>query len=217
MLYRKVMRDETKLLTDAELIAIILNLGNKNMLNVTTRLLTTNKYENGLVELHNLSFYEIQDIKGIGRIKAIKIKAVLELSKRIAKQKALEKRCLVSTETVVEAYMEEMMYYKQEHFKAVYCDTKLNIIEDKDIAIGISKRALITPREVFSPALKCYATKVLMLHNHPSGDPTPSTEDIELTKRFKIAGNILGISVLDHIVFGNREYVSIMDKLAHKD
>jgi DNA repair protein RadC len=151
-------------------------------------------------------------VEGIGKIKAVQIMAMLEFSKRVAKQQAVKEFKISSPASIAKIYMQEMRYLKQEHFKVVYFDIKNNILGDRDITIGTINTTIVHPREVFSEAVKMSAASVIVLHNHPSGDAQPSKEDIQVTKRLSEAGKILGIDLLDHIVIGDGQYISLKEK-----
>lgn len=212
--YEKLFNCGAQALSDAELIAVIIKSGTKNLqsIEVARNILTLNKYEKGLIGLYNLNIHQLREVEGIGKVKAIQIMAILELSKRLSKQQAIKEFQITCPESIAKVYMEEMRYFRQEHFKAVYLDTKNNIIGDKDISIGTINATLVTPREVFTDAVKCSAANIIVLHNHPSGDPTPSNEDITTTQRLIESGAILGINLLDHIIIGNCEYISLKEK-----
>lgn len=197
-------------LSEAELLAIIIKSGTREStsVQVAQKVLKMTSLEG----LYDLSLKQLQEVEGIGEVKAIQIKAVLEFSKRIAKRKAKAKVQVNTPEKIAEIYMEEMRYLKQENFKAVYLDTKNNILGDKLITIGTINSTLVQPREVFSDAVKNKVANIIVLHNHPSGDSSPSKEDKLTTKRLEEAGKILGIKVLDHIIIGDGEYFSFKEE-----
>jgi DNA repair protein RadC len=159
-----------------------------------------------------LSVEQLKQVKGIGRVKAIQIKAALELSKRIASSDGIVHHIIKSAFDVSNLMMEEMRYLKKEMFRALLLDTKNHVLKIVDVSVGSLNSSIVHPREVFSEAIKCGCNSIIFVHNHPSGDPTPSTEDIQTTQRLDSAGNILGIKVLDHIVIGDGKYVSFKDK-----
>lgn len=212
--YEKLLDKGAEALSDAELLAVIIKSGTHNLqsIEVAQRVLKLNKYESGLAGLYNLSIEQFREVKGIGEIKAIQIMAVLEFSKRLAKQQAIKEFQITSPASLANIYMEDMRYFRQEHFKVVYLDTKNNIMGDRDVTIGTINTSLVHPREVFSDAIKCSAASIIVLHNHPSGDPSPSQEDIQVTKRLAQAGEILGIGLLDHIIIGDGKYFSFKEK-----
>lgn len=197
-------------LTDAELLAIILGQGTRNMsaLEMANHILI--KYES-LRNLREASLEELTMQKGIGLAKAVSIKAAIEMGRRIAQDIQI-KQTIKSPDDVQRIVMEEMRYYDREHFRVMYLDRKCGLLVMEDISIGGLHSSIVHPREVFKTALKRSAASIILLHNHPSGDPTPSREDVEVTKRLMEAGNILGIEVLDHLVIGEGIYCSLKEK-----
>jgi len=210
--YEKLEKFGPSVLSDAELLAIIIRSGTKNARSIDLAQHVLSLNTRGLAGIHQLSLKELQKVPGIGRVKAIQIKAIAELSTRISKNHALNKIQINSPGSIASIYMEEMRHLQQEHLKIVLLDTKNNIISDKTISIGTVNASLINPREVFIHALKNGAVNVILLHNHPSGDPTPSREDISVTKRMVEASNIIGIELLDHIIIGDGYYTSLKEK-----
>lgn len=198
-------------LSNAELLAILLRTGSstESVFNLAQRILA----EIGQIQgLHEISINELTKIKGIGPAKAIQIKAAIELGRRIAKASNSEKYTVRSPKDVADYLMEDLCYLKQENFISLLLDTKNNIVAKETISIGTLNSSIIHPREVFKPAIKKSISAIIVVHNHPSGDPTPSREDIEVTKRLKNAGDILGIELLDHIIIGDHKYISLKDK-----
>lgn len=212
--YEKLINYGAKALSDAELLAVVIRSGTYKLKSteVAQKILQINKYEKGLPGLYNLSIEQLKHIDGIGKVKAIQIIAMLEFSKRLSHQKAIKEFQITSPSSLAKIYMEEMRYFRQEHFKTVYLDTKNNIMGDRDTTIGTINSTIVHPREVFTDAVKSSAASIIVLHNHPSGDPSPSIEDIEVTKRLLEAGKILGIYLLDHIVIGDGKYISLKEK-----
>lgn len=194
-------------LSSAELLAILLGSGThqQSALSLAAELLSHNE---GLRFLATSSFSELEQIKGLGMAKTARIKAALELGRRIAIQ-TLNRPLIKSAEDVKNMVMEEMRMLDREHFRALYLDRKLRLIALETIAIGGLSSALIHPREVFKPAVQRSAASIILVHNHPSGDPAPSAEDIEITRRMKAAGQVMGIDILDHIIIGDNRYASL--------
>lgn len=213
--YEKLEQFGSEMLSDAELLAIIIKTGNKNETSVmlAQRLLKQEDGSRGLSILHDVSLEQLKSIKGIGRVKAIQLKALSELSKRMASVSSMDRRFVVkSPEDVVKLLMEEMRYLKKEVFKLVMLNTKNHVIKRANISVGSLSASIVHPREVFSEAIKTGCSGVIFVHNHPSGDPEPSSEDIETTNRLVSAGNILGIKVLDHIIIGDGRFISLKEK-----
>lgn len=208
------MSEGAQALSDAELLAVLIKTGTKNLqsIEVAIKVLQLNKYEKGLSGLYNLSIEQLNTVEGIGKIKAIQIMAMLELAQRLSKQQAIKGFNISSPASVAKIYMQQMRYLKQEHFKVVYFDIKNKLLGDKDITIGTINTTIVHPREVFSQAVKISAASIIVLHNHPSGDPEPSKEDIQVTRRLLESGKILGIDLLDHIIIGDGVYLSLKEK-----
>ena len=212
--YEKLAKYGEVVLSDTELLAIILRTGTKNrtVVELAQNLLLMDKNDLGIVSLYNKSITDLQKIKGIGFVKSVQIRAIMEISKRISKCKALEKVKINSPSSVARVYMEEMRYLTKEYFKLVFLDTKNQIISDKTITIGSVNASIVNPRDVFIEALKNNAVNIIMLHNHPSGDPYPSNEDIQITKRIKECGQLIGIALIDHLIIGDGKYFSLKEK-----
>lgn len=200
-------------LSNAELLAVIIKSGTKSYTAVElAQFVLKLSHDGRLSSLNNLSIEQLMQIKGIGKVKAIQIKAVLELSKRIATSDGIVHHVIKSASDVSTLMMEEMRYLKKEIFKALLLDTKNQVIKIVDVSVGSLNSSIVHPREVFSEAIKCGCNSIVFVHNHPSGDPNPSTEDIKTTQRLEEAGDILGIRVLDHIIIGDKKYISFKDK-----
>lgn len=213
--YEKLENYGAEMLSNAELLAIVIKTGNRHETSVAIaqRILALNDRDGGLAFLHDLSLEELRATKGIGRVKALQIKAVMELSKRISSALIINNRISVkSPDDVSRLLMEEMRYLRKEIFKIILLNTKNHILKSLNVSVGCLNSSIVHPREVFSEAVKAGCSGVLLAHNHPSGDPEPSSEDIETTKRLVNAGNILGIKVLDHIIIGDGRYISFKEQ-----
>ena len=145
-------------------------------------------------------------------MKAIQIRCLAELARRMAKAEALEGLDFSSPNTIARYYMEDMRHRQKEVMKLLLLNTKARLIGASDISVGTVNATLVSPRELFLEALKKNAVSIILLHNHPSGDPTPSQEDILLTQRVRKAGNLIGIELLDHIIIGDNRYISLREK-----
>lgn len=191
--------------------AIILRTGTKNesVLQLAQRLI---KEFQGLRMLMNASLEELTKIKGVGEAKAIQLLAAIELGKRIANMKNEERYVIRSPEDGANYVMEEMRFLTQEHFVCLFLNTKNEVIHKQTIFIGSLNASIVHPRELFKEAFRRSAASMICLHNHPSGNPEPSREDIEVTKRLVECGRILGVDVLDHIIIGDKRYVSLKEK-----
>lgn len=212
--YEKCLSLGVDSLTDAELLAVILKSGTKgeSSIDLARKILSLSTHEKSILGLCHLSMHELIKVKGIGKVKAIQILCLLELSKRIAKKSAGNSLLFTSPKTVADYYMEEMRHTEKEKLIMVMLNTKCKLILDKLITMGTVNSSLISVREIFVEALKVDAVNIILVHNHPSGDPTPSKEDIVVTKKIKEAGILVGISLMDHIIIGDNCYQSFKEK-----
>lgn len=198
-------------LSNAELLAIILRTGtiSESAVHVAQRLL---KQTDGLRNLVDMSTDQLTEIKGIGRAKAAQIQAGIELGRRLARSAMNETVTIRSPKDAADYLMEDLRYLQKEHFVCLFLNTKNHVIGQETLSMGTLNSSLVHPREVFRAAIKRSSASILCAHNHPSGDPTPSPEDIHLTNRLMEAGQIIGIDVLDHIVIGDRTFVSLKEQ-----
>ncbi len=212
--YEKSRRFGTKSLTDIELLAVLLRTGVKgeNSLELAKKILYPDNCPQGLAGVHQWTYEKLTKLKGIGAVKATQILCVLELARRLSKSDALKHLSFTSPASIAEYYMEDMRHQRQEHMKLLMLNTKTMLIGESNISKGTVNASLISPRELFIEALERNAVSIILLHNHPSGDPTPSKEDILITKRICEAGNLIGIELLDHIIIGNNCYISFVEK-----
>lgn len=209
--YEKCERLGVGSLTDIELLAVLLRNGtiNTNSLELARRILYPSGQRGGLITLHQWSLAQLKKIHGIGRVKALQIICIVELSKRLAKASAIKGLDFSSPAKIAEYYMEDMRHQQQEHMKLLMLNAKARLVGETDISKGTVNATLVSPRDLFIEALQKNAVSIILLHNHPSGDPTPSREDILMTKRIKEAGSLIGIELLDHIIIGNNCYTSL--------
>ncbi|MGG3450858.1 RadC family protein [Domibacillus aminovorans] len=198
-------------LSTHELLAILLRTGTKeeSVLQLSNRIL--NEFE-GLRLLKDASLEEITSIHGIGSAKAIQLMAAVEIGRRIGRLKYEDRFMIRSPEDAANYMMEEMRFLSQEHFVCLYLNTKNQVMHKQTLFIGSLNASIVHPREVFKEAFRRSAASIVCLHNHPSGDPAPSREDIDVTKRLVECGKILGIDVLDHLIIGEKKYVSLKEK-----
>lgn len=209
--YEKFITKGPVALTDSELLAIIIRTGTceKNSVALAESVLALTG-ERGMAGLVQLSVKELMKLKGIGKVKAIQLKCVAELSRRIAKASiSLKGREFSAPEVVADYYMEDMRHLKTEHLLVAMLNTKNHLIGDFELSRGTVNSSVISPRELFIEALKQEAVHVILIHNHPSGDPTPSREDILATHRIREAGEFIGISLIDHVIIGDNKYISL--------
>lgn len=213
--YEKCLSKGPQALTDAELLAVILRTGvrGSTSLELAYRILSlTNTSGSALAGIHHLSGNQLMKIKGIGKVKAIQILAIAELSKRITSARARESLVFHQPETIAAYYMEQLRHKEQEVLICMMLDTKNQLLGERELFRGTVNASIISPREVFLDALRQQAVNIILIHNHPSGDPSPSREDVLITERIRQAGELLEIHLLDHIVIGDHQYVSFREK-----
>lgn len=199
-------------LSDAELLAVVIRTGTAKKRSVEVALDILKLSETGdLKGLYTLTPAQLKKVSGIGRVKAIQIQCVLELSKRIHSVKPDEKAEFVSPSAIADYYMETMRHYQREQLLLIMLNAKNRKIADKVLSMGSVNYALVSPRDIFLEALRHDAVHIILVHNHPSGDPTPSAEDIEMTKRVSQMGQMLGIDLLDHIIMGDGIFYSLLE------
>lgn len=212
--YEKCERFGASSLTDVELLAVLLRTGTigENSLQLAQKILHPDFGQEGILNLHHWSMEQLLAVKGIGRVKAIQILCLAELCRRLAKAEAASMLDFTAPETIAQYYMEDMRHKKQEVLKLLLLNTKSRLIGEKNISRGTVNMTLISPRELFIEALQKNAVSIILLHNHPSGDPTPSKEDVLITKRVYDAGALIGIELLDHIIIGDNRFISLREK-----
>jgi DNA repair protein RadC len=207
----RLFRYGTEALSNAELLAIILGTGNKkeNIISLSTRII---KHSGGLNGILNSTLEDFMGICGIGKAKAARVMAAVELSKRFKSYKDGGSCKICGPEDAAMLVMEEMKGLKQEYLKVMMLNTKNVVMGIKNVFIGGLNSSMVHPREVFSYAIKKNSASIIVCHNHPSGDPSPSSEDIDVTCRLKKCGDLLGIQLVDHLIIGNGTYVSLKEK-----
>ncbi len=212
--YEKCLKYGPSRLTDAELLAVIIRTGSKGTkaLSLAKDILKLSGAPNGLLGLHRLSVNDLMQVKGVGKVKAIQIKCMTEFSRRIAKAGAADELCFSQPETIARYYMEDFRHLGQEQMLLMMLNTKNKLLGEQIISKGTVNASLISPREIFLEALHYHAVSIVLIHNHPSGDPSPSKDDLRITKRIQEAGSMLGIGLLDHIILGDRSYVSLRER-----
>ncbi|HHV38287.1 MAG TPA: DNA repair protein RadC [Tepidimicrobium sp.] len=198
-------------LSNAELLAVIIRTGygEDTAIDLANRILSMDS--SGIEFLNYATMEELMNIRGVGDCKAAQIQASVELGKRISSNRR-DKIQVDSPQVLVNLLMEKMRYLKKEHFKIAILDTKNQLISIEGISIGNLNASIVHPREVFNIAIRRSANSIILIHNHPSGDPAPSNEDINITKRLIEAGSIIGIKVLDHIIIGDNRYISFKQR-----
>ena len=197
--------------TDAELLAILIRTGTKQFNAIQLGKAIIEKADN-IRYLQNITIEELESINGIGKTKAVQIKAALELGNRIASYKPAKYK-IKNPWDIYKYYMESLRYQYKEIFKVVLLNTKNEIITDVDISMGTLNSSLVHPREVFREAIRRSSNKIILLHNHPSGNAEPSKEDKSVTNRLKECGELIGIEVIDHIIIGDGIYFSFKENM----
>ncbi len=208
----KLSRFGQENLTNCELVALLLGTGSKGQsaISLAENLLALD--QDGLLHLAGCSLEELAAVRGMGLAKASKLLAAMELGKRIATTPRADRTKIESTGDVVQIFMEQMRYHKKEFFNALLLNAKGGILAVQTVAVGDLSSSIVHPREAFTQAVRRSAAAVIFIHNHPSGNPKPSPQDIEVTHRLCETGKILGIHVLDHIIIGDGTYVSMKEK-----
>lgn len=205
----KLLRRGRESLSNAELLAVLLRTGTRSMpvMDLAAKILSRDS--RGLRFLAECTPEELQEIGGMGTAKSCELLAAVELGRRIAASRTESRGVIESAEDVIDLFMEKMRYHKKEHFVCLLIGSRGEIIEETEVSVGDLNSAVANPREVFTGAVRRSAGAVLFLHNHPSGDPSPSEQDILTTRRLERAGMILGIPVVDHIIIGDGTYTSL--------
>ena len=210
--YEKCLQNGPGVLSDAELLAVILRTGTSGhtALDVAREILQLCPYREGLPGILHLTIPELRRISGVGSVKAIQILCIGELLRRLSRQEAEKNMTFHSPASVAEYYMEELRHCEQETVHCMMLDVRNHLIAEKEIYRGTVSISVLSPREIFLTAMSYHAVSILLVHNHPSGDPAPSDEDLLVTKQLIRAGEIVGISVRDHIIIGDNMYVSLL-------
>ena len=200
-------------LSDCELLAVILRCGsrNENVLRLSQRILYSSGRE-GLLGLLYMTLQELIEIPGVGKVKAVQIQCIAELARRIARSRATGTLSFHDPVSIAEYYMEDLRHEQQEKVLLLMLDVKGKLLAQKVISVGTVNASLVSPREVFLEALAHRAVSIVLLHNHPSGDPTPSPEDLFLTEKIAKGGEMLDIALLDHIIIGDGRAVSLREQ-----
>lgn len=207
----KVLRYGIEQCSNRDLLAIILRSGvkGKSVLELADQLLSM---EQNLAMITRLTYEELIQIRGIKKAKAIVLLACFELSKRISSDQVISAMCINNPSNLSEWLNKKIGFKDQEHFMVIFLGTKNQILKDKTIFIGSLDRTIIHPREIYKEAIKLNASKIICVHNHPSGDVTPSPNDIVATQAISEVGKTVGIPLLDHLIVGNNHYLSFREQ-----
>ena len=209
--YEKCRQYGAKQLTNQELLAVILRSGTTDCTSIelADKIYSLHPVHKGIASLPYLTYESLIKIKGIGPVKAVQILCIAELSKRITTSRAKERLSFTTPGTIADYYMESMRHLTKEQLIVILLDNKNRFIRDCILSIGTINASLISPREIFLEAFHYEAVNIILVHNHPSGDSTPSKEDIYVTRKIAKAGKLLGIQLLDHIILGEHQYTSL--------
>lgn len=212
--YEKCQKNGVHSLTDHELLSVILRTGTKNctVMELAEKICSAHPVHHGILGLPYLSYEHLTKIKGVGPVKAVQVLCIAELAKRLSASKAKERLKLMTPSAIANYYMESTRYLTKEHLMILLLDSKNCLIKDSILSIGTINASLISPREIFLEALHYEAVNIILIHNHPSGDSTPSHQDIQVTKRIAQAGKLLGIQLVDHIILGEHQYTSLFEQ-----
>ena len=211
--YEKVLRYGTSCLTDAELLAVIIRSGTRSCNCVEiARTLLDSAGQMGLLGLKHMNINDYCQIEGIGTVKAVMLMCIGELSSRIAKASMGHKIKFAYASDIAAYCMEEMRHLEQEKFTLLLLNNKCELIHEVTLSMGTVNYTCVSTRDIFIHALRHNAVHFILVHNHPSGDPKPSTEDIDTTMTVKKAGELIGISLIDHVIIGDNRYVSFKEE-----
>lgn len=209
--YEKCMEKGPQALSDAELISVIIRTGSggESAISLAQRILKNG--DDGILNLVGLSAGDLMEIPGIGPVKAVQLKCIVELAKRISMASRAEQMILTDASSIAEYYMEQMRHENREILIAAMFNIRNAFLGDVVISVGTAHASLISPAEIFRRALIRGAASVVLLHNHPSGVPMPSQEDLEVTRKVASCGEMLGIPLMDHIIIGDNRYYSFSE------
>ena len=210
--YEKFKEFGAEALSNEELLAIILRTGtsNKPAIKIAEEVLNTKDvYDGKLMSLHHKSLKQLMEVEGIGEVKAIKLKCLTELSIRMAKERLENRNIFKDPSDIANYYMESCRHLEVEKVFLLCLDNQLRLMKEYVLSTGTINASLVSSREIFIKALEAKAVHILLVHNHPGGDPTPSRADIEISKKVMDAGELVDIKLLDHIIIGDHAYVSL--------
>lgn len=210
----KMAANGAAVLTDAELIAILLRTGTaeKSAIDIASEMTADGGLYKRLAGITRLN--ELTNIKGLGQAKAATVLAALEIGRRIASAKPLEKIHLSCPQDVADFLMPRLRYAAKEQFVVILLNNKNKVIGTEVVSEGSLSSSIVHPREVYAPAILHHAAAIMVAHNHPSGDPKPSTEDAEVTRMLVRSGKVLGIPMIDHVIIGDGNYYSFLENEA---
>ncbi len=218
--YEKLEWYGEKTLSNAELLAIIIKTGTKQetAVQLAQKILNLNETkQEGINFLRNITVEELMQINGIGKVKAIQLKAVGELANRMTRPTSYQKIAIRNPYDLAKMIMEELRFEKKEIAKVVILNNKNEILKIKNVAVGGMNFNEFIIKDILEEPIRIGAPKIILVHNHPSGDATPSTQDLKFTKQVYEASNLLGIQLMDHLVIGDKKYTSIFSNMVTKE
>ena len=201
-------------LTNAELLALILRTGTRSLsaTQLADQILKLKDPDNSSFKvLFELSMEDLLAVRGIGEVKAVKILCLSEIARRIGQDQARKKLSFQNPSSVADYYMESLRHKDQEHCILMMLDNRLSLIRDEILYIGTANLTVVSSRDIYRKALQAGAVRIMLIHNHPSGDPTPSRQDIEISEKIREAGELLDIELLDHLIIGDGCYSSLRE------
>lgn len=207
----KCLRYGAKYLSDAELLAVILRFGTKRVTALQLAQTFLAQKDQNILNVLYMKTEEMLKIQGIGKVKTAQLKCIGELARRIAKTNREKDICLAEPSSIADYYMETLRHERKERLWMAMFDTKSTLLGDEEISVGTVNYSLVSPREIFLKALDYHAVYFVLLHNHPSGDPAPSQADMDVTARIADSGELLGITLADHIIIGDNRYMSFRE------
>jgi len=207
----RLLKEGAEALSDVELLAILLRTGSRATTALDLASLLMARFKN-LHRLVDAAVEELSDVKGVGPAKASQVKAALELARRLAQFSEASRPVIKSPDDAAALVMEEMRHLDREHFRALLLNTKNQVIGTDKVSVGTLNSSTVHPRELFRNAIRKSAASMVLVHNHPSGDPAPSREDLDITRRLVEVGKIIGIEILDHIIIGDNRFTSFRAK-----
>ncbi len=209
--YEKCMQYGAESLTDAELLAVIIRTGSSGERSVDLASRILNAGPDGLLNLQSMTIRSLMELRGIGKVKAIQLKCAAEIGKRLAMTSRRELVTLANPSSIADYFMEELRHENKEILILALFDVRKKLIGQEILTIGTASASLIDPADVYQRALQGGADSIVLLHNHPSGDPSPSAEDAAVTARVRSSGSLLGIPLMDHIIIGDNSYYSFYE------
>lgn len=206
--YEKFLKSGPTSLSDAELLAVVIRSGTNGRKSIEVSQDFLSGGNRNLLNLYEIPYEEMLKIRGIGPVKAIQLKCIAELSRRISETKYCDRICMDNPRTIADYYMERMRHERQETLLVLFFDARCRLLEDVIMSVGSATSTFVSPREIFLAALRYNAVQIVLIHNHPSGSPEPSAEDDTVTERVAGSGALLGIPLVDHIIIGDHSYYS---------